>query len=178
MTQAQGEAERIRSYLTTQANKLSIPDLVEKVRVDVTPLKQVASLIPAERLTERPAEGEWSAAEVWTHILQMNDHGARAITGILDSGQQPESVRDAISGDTAGFRSGEEYYEAFLQRREEFLARVVQAKGDEHPAITIHHPMFGDLTWREWLLFMRVHDLDHLRQLQGVAAALGIQEQA
>ena len=178
MTQAQGEAERIRSYLTTQANKLSIPDLVGKVRADVAPLKQVASLIPAERLNERPAEGEWSAAEVWTHILQMNDQGARAITGILDSGQKPERVTDTISGDTAGFRSGEEYYETFLQRREAFLARVSQAKGDEHLDTTIHHAMFGDLTWREWLLFMRIHDLDHLRQLQGVAAALGIQEQA
>jgi hypothetical protein len=24
------------------------------------------------------------------------------------------------------------------------------------------------LSWREWLLFMRVHDLDHMRQLQAI----------
>ncbi len=29
--------------------------------------------------------------------------------------------------------------------------------------------------WREWLLFARVHTLDHTRQIQAIAEALGIQ---
>lgn len=32
--------------------------------------------------------------------------------------------------------------------------------------------MFGPLTWRETLLFTRLHDLDHAGQLQKIAAAL------
>ncbi len=172
MTQPQSENDRVRNYLIAQANKLSIPDLVEKVRNDTTPLKEAATIVSAGRFTDRPAEGEWSAAEVWTHILEMNEHGATAITGIIESGDLPESARDSISGQTrAGLADGEEYYEAYLQRREELLARVLRAKGDEHLDVKINHMMFGDLSWREWLLFMRVHDLDHLRQLQSIAAA-------
>ena len=47
---------------------------------------------------------------------------------------------------------------------------MLAARGDERLEITIRHPTFGDFSWREWLLFMRVHDLDHLRQLQAIAA--------
>ena len=37
---------------------------------------------------------------------------------------------------------------------------------------TIAHPFFGALNWRETLLFMRLHDLDHAGQLTKVAGAL------
>jgi hypothetical protein len=39
------------------------------------------------------------------------------------------------------------------------------------PDQRIEHPMFGPLTWRETLLFTRLHDLDHAGQLQKIAAA-------
>ena len=175
MTQAQtqSENERIRGYLLSQANKLSIPDLVEKVRGDGAQLKDAAAAIPGARFSDRPAEGEWSAAEVWTHVLEMTEHGAASIEGILDAGARPVDARDVISGKTrAGLTGAEDYWDAYLARREALYARVLQATGDEHPEIKMTHPMFGEFTWREWLLFMRIHDLDHLRQLQAIGEAL------
>lgn len=171
MTQPQSEAERIRSYLIAQAAKLPLPSLIEKVRTDTTPLKDAAAIVPADRFTERPAEGEWSAAEVWTHILEMNEHGAKAIPAIIARGEIPPRADDVISGETrAGLSTGQDYYANYLSRRETLLTYVASATGDEHLDVKIHHFMFGDLNWREWLLFMRVHDLDHLRQLQSIAA--------
>ena len=38
---------------------------------------------------------------------------------------------------------------------------------------TVEHPFFGPLNWRETLLFIRLHDLDHAGQLQKIAGALG-----
>ncbi len=174
MTEPQTENERVRGYLIAQAGKLSLTELVDKVRADTVPLREAATAVPGAHFSDRPTDGEWSAAEVWTHILEMNEHGARAITGIIDSGAIPERATDTISGGTrAELATGEQYYDAYLRRREELLASVLEAKGDEHLELKINHQMFGDLNWREWLLFMRVHDLDHLRQLQSVAAALG-----
>ena len=173
MTQPQDEASRVRGYLIAQAGKLTLAELVEKVRKDTLPLQDAATAIPAPNLLTRPAEGEWCAADVWTHILEMNEHGARSIVGIIESGQRPARATDTISGEIRGdLKTGEDYYAAYLRRRDELLLRVLKANGDEHLEIKVNHPMFGDLNWREWLLFMRVHDLDHLRQLQGVAAAL------
>lgn len=174
MAAPQSEDERVRGYLIAQANKLSLPDLVAKVRADTAPLGEAATLVPADRFTARPAADDWSAAEVWTHILEMNEHGAGAITAILDRGETPAHARDTISGAIrADLESGERYYRAYQDRREQLLARVLQAQGDEYPEVRITHSQFGALSWREWLLFMRVHDLDHMRQLQSIAAAFG-----
>ncbi|GIW14812.1 MAG: hypothetical protein KatS3mg063_0665 [Tepidiforma sp.] len=173
MTAPGTEAERIRSYLVSQAAKLTIPQLVEKVRADCLPLADAARAVPPARFHEPPAPGEWSAAEVWHHILEMNEAGAAAIEAILD-GREPasRSVDDRLVPGGSSLQDGPSCYARYLERRERLLARVAAARGDEHLDRTLRHPVFGELNWREWFLFMRVHDLDHLRQLQAIAAAL------
>lgn len=167
------EAERVRSYLLTQANKLTIPDLVAKVRADTEPLRDAAASVPPERFFERPSPEEWSAAEVFTHILDMNDRGVSLITSILDTGTAPAAVPDEMTGETRpGLETAEDYWQAYLAKREPLLERVLAARGDEHLGIRVRSS-FGDLSWREWLLFMRVHDLDHMRQLHANAAYFG-----
>jgi hypothetical protein len=167
------EAERIRGYLVAQAAKLSIPELVDKLRRDVLPLRSAAGRVPADRFDERPADGEWSAAQVFTHVLEMTEHGDAAIGAII-AGGRPMGVRDAVSGRAAeGLTGAEDYWRAFEALREPFYARMLRARGDEHLDVTMPHPTFGPLNWREWLLFMRVHDLDHTRQIEAIAERLG-----
>lgn len=169
MTTQQTEDERVRSYLLAQANKLSIPELVEKVRRDVLPLQEVAATVPPDRFFERPGHDDWSAAEVFTHILEMNERGAQAIEGVLDHGTLPPPIDDVMSGATRGdLRTAADYWQAYQARREQLLDRALEASGDEHLDVKITHNQFGALSWREWLLFMRVHDLDHMRQLQAI----------
>lgn len=134
-------------------------------------LRDVAATIPSPRFAERPAPSEWSAAEVFTHILDMNERGAAAIEGILDHGQMPAALRDDVTGETRpGLHDADDYWRTFQAVREPLLDRVLSARGDEHLEVKITHSWFGDFTWREWLLFMRVHDLDHMRQLQSISA--------
>lgn len=164
------EVQRVRSYLLSQANKLSVPELVDKVRRDTLPLREAAAAVPPARFFERPGPGEWSAAEVLTHVLEMNEYGAQAIEGVLDHGTPPPPTRDEISGEIhRQLRSAEDFWQTYQSRHERLLARVLRVRGDEHLDVTITHRWFGPLNWREWLLFMRVHDLDHLRQLQAIA---------
>ncbi len=164
------EVQRVRSYLLSQANKLSVPELVDKVRRDTLPLREAAAAVPSARFFERPGPGEWSAAEVLTHVLEMNEYGAQAIEGVLDHGMPPPPTSDEISGKIhRQLRSAEDFWQTYQPRRERLFARVLRARGDEHLDVTITHRWFGPLSWREWLLFMRVHDLDHLRQLQAIA---------
>lgn len=169
----QEEAQRVRGYLIAQANKLSLPELVEKLRNDSAQLQPAAASIPAARFAEKPGPDDWSGAEVFTHVLEMNEKGASAIESIIATGAKPPGVEDMISGEIrAGLNTAEDYWNAFLARREQLLETVLNAKGDEHLDVTIMHPLFGPFSWREWLLFMRVHDLDHARQLAGIAEAL------
>jgi hypothetical protein len=170
MTTANDEVQRVRGYLLTQANKLTIPELVEKVRNDSAAVWVAAAAVPADRLTERPGAEDWSAAEVLTHVLNMNEQGAGAIEGILAEGKLPATIRDEMRREQRDdLRMVADYQRVWTDRREELLERVLTAKGDEHLDVKITHQTFGPFSWREWLLFMRVHDLDHMRQLQAVA---------
>jgi len=58
------------------------------------------------------------------------------------------------------------------QDRGALFQRVLGADPAARLAATVEHPFFGPLNWRETLLFMRLHDLDHAGQLQKIAAAL------
>ncbi|MGH2585310.1 MAG: DinB family protein [Dehalococcoidia bacterium] len=173
MTTANDEAQRIRSYLVTQANKLSIPDLVEKVRRDTLPLWDAAAAVPSDRFGERPGPEDWSAAEVLTHVLDMTEHGASAIEGIIAAGTVPPRIEDELRHQQrAGLVGAEDYRRVWSDRREQLYERVLRARGDEHLDVKITHSTFGPFSWREWLLFMRVHDLDHMRQLQAIGRQL------
>jgi hypothetical protein len=100
----------------------------------------------------------------------MNESGAAAIESILDGGVFPSTISDVMSGSTReGLKTAEDYWSTYETRREALLSRALKARGDEHLSVTITHPTFGAFSWREWLLFMRVHDLDHMRQLQSLA---------
>ncbi len=167
------EVARIQGYLRTQAAKLTIPQLVDKLRTDAQPLRDAASALPEERFHERPGAGEWSAAEVWTHVLDMSEHGSAAVLAMI-AGDRPTQVSDRISGaERTRLRGPEDYWREFESGRERFYAQVLKARGDEHLDVVLVHPTFSALNWREWMLFMRVHDLDHLRQIQAIAARLG-----
>jgi len=77
------EGKRVRDYMIAQAAKLTIPELVAKLRTDTAALRDAAAAVPPARWNERPSEGDWSAAEVCGHVLEMNEHGASAIEAIL-----------------------------------------------------------------------------------------------
>jgi len=69
-------------------------------------------------------------------------------------------------------RTAEEWCRALARDREALFERVRAASPDGRPDRTIEHGMFGPLTWREALLFLRLHDLDHAGQLRQIATAL------
>jgi hypothetical protein len=169
---APAEAERIRAYLVAESARLSLRDLVDKLRRDVLPLREAAARVPAGRFHERPGPEEWSAADVYSHILDMTEHGDASVRAML-AGDRPPPVRDVVTGELRpGLDTAEDCWRAFQALREPFYARVLGARGDEHLDITARHPWFGPLNWREWVLFMRVHDLAHLGQIEAIAARL------
>ena len=49
---------------------------------------------------------------------------------------------------------------------------VLKADPQAHLDIVWGHNEFGKMNWREWLLFARVHTLDHAHQIQTIAAVL------
>jgi uncharacterized damage-inducible protein DinB len=165
------EQLRIRGYLTAQAAKLTPAEIVEKVGVAMLQLRAAADAVPPARFGDPPAAGEWSANEVMAHVVEAGRHFGGAVLRLLD-GQPPGAPRDAPARDTAP-RPLETWWALLERDRSTLFERVLGADPRARLEDTVEHPFFGPLNWRETLLFIRLHDLDHAGQLQKVAGALG-----
>jgi hypothetical protein len=165
------EQARIRSYLEAQGAKLSPPAIIDKVRAAMADLRKAAEAVPAARFCERPADDEWSANEVMAHVLAAGAYFGAGITSVLDQAQPPRRMKGQGNED-APTRPAAEWSALLARDREALFERVLSADPLAHLERPIEHGMFGPLNWRECLLFMRLHDLDHAGQLQKIAAAL------
>src|SRR5207244_6913286 len=153
------ETLRIRGYLTAQAAKLSREQIIGKVQEAMVKLQEAASAVPQARFAESPAAGEWSANEVLAHVVEAGRHFGDAIVRILD-GQAPGEPRDVAARDTTP-RALDEWLALLERDRAALFRRVRSSDPMSRLEATIPHPFFGGLNWREMLLFIRLHDLDH-----------------
>ena len=165
------EEKRIRSYLEAQGAKLSPAAIIDKVRAAMADLRTASEAVPAARFTERPAADEWSANEVMGHVVAAGAYFGSGITRALDQAPPPRRMKDqgAVG---APVRAAAEWSALLTRDREALFERVLRADPLASLERPIEHGMFGPLNWRETLLFMRLHDLDHAGQLQKIAAAL------
>jgi uncharacterized damage-inducible protein DinB len=166
------EEQRIRAYLQAQGAKLSPGAIVDKVRAAMEDLRAAACSVPAARFAERPEPNEWSAQEVMAHVVEAGRSFGERIVRILDGLPPGAPGRDGREHG-APPRTAQEWCGRLERERAALFERVLRADPGARLADTIEHGMFGPLSWRETLLFFRLHDLDHAGQLQKITAALG-----
>jgi hypothetical protein len=105
------------------------------------------------------------------HVVDAGNHFGDQIVRALDGLPPVESSRDRSEKLPPRHTASE--WCAILERdREALFERVLRADPTARLDKRIEHGMFGTLNWRETLLFLRLHDLDHARQLEKNAAAL------
>jgi uncharacterized damage-inducible protein DinB len=165
------EVARVRSYLASQAMRRTPGQLVETLREAHRQFLAALASVPDDAFSTVPKEGEWSAADVLAHVRRIAAFDERSICGVLERGEQPPNVNDVL--EQAPMHASREQLLADIEAlRERLVAVVLQADPQAHLDIVWGHNEFGNMNWREWLLFARVHTLDHARQLQAIAAAL------
>ena len=165
------EQKRIRGYLEAQGAKLPPPAIVEKVREAMGRLRTAAAAVPPARFAEAPAPGEWSANEVMAHVVDAGRHFGEGILRALD-GLPPGERRHADERPAVGHHTASEWLATLDHDREALFERALRADPAARPEQSISHGFFGMLNWRETLLFIRIHDLDHAGQLEKIATAL------
>ena len=166
------EQKRIRGYLEAQGAKLTPAAIVDKVREAMGRLRAAAGAVPAARFAEAPAPGEWSANEVMAHVVDAGRHFGEGIERALD-GLPPGERRHAEERPAAPRYSAAEWLAILDRDREALFERALRADPAARPEQSISHGFFGLLNWRETLLFIRIHDIDHAGQLEKIATELG-----
>ena len=166
------EQRRVKSYLVAQAAKLEPAAIVAKVRDAMKELEAAATAVAPSRFAERPEPEEWSGDEVMAHVVGSGAYFGGGIVSILDDRPLPASAKGGGGVPEHPVRPAAAWCQLLARDREALFERVRNAPPDPKPDRTIEHGMFGPLTWREALLFLRLHDLDHAGQLRKNAEAL------
>lgn len=153
------EAQRILGYLQQQAAEKSTEELIARVREGVDEIHQSALAVPAERREMVPDNDEWSPGDALRHLVGSNTHVATQILHVALTGALPEGQEQASDGT----------FEQLVARHDEAIESLFAHVREAHPAAHLdvkwRHPIFGDLNWREWLIFLRIHCRDHARQI-------------
>ena len=165
------EVARVRSYLASQAMRRTPEQLVEALREAQRQFLAAVAAVPDADFRTVPKEGEWSAADVLAHVRSIAAFDERSIVGVLERGEQPPDVDDALEP-APRYATREQMLADIEALRERLIDAVLQADPQAHLDIVWGHNEFGNMNWREWLLFARVHTLDHARQVQAIAAGL------
>ena len=166
------EQTRIRGYLQTQGAKQTPAEIVAKVGAAMADLAKAARAVPAARFAERPEPEEWSANEVLAHVVAADTYFGGGIVAILEGRTAPP--RGGGRGfENAPLRTVDAWLEILRGQRQPLFDRARAADPAARLDVTIEHPFFGPLNWRETLLFTRLHDLDHAGQLGKIAVAFG-----
>jgi len=171
------EVARIRSYLASQAMRRTPEQLVEALREAHHQFLAATAAIPDAEFRTTPKEGEWSAADVLAHVRTIAAIDEGSICGVLERGEQPPDVDDVLEHVPTN-ATREQVLADIEALRERLITVVLQADPQAHLDIVWGHNEFGKMNWREWLLFARVHTLDHARQIQAIAAALAQSSQS
>lgn len=167
----QAEYERLRSYHASQGERYSFAELWPRVTRARLDLLDVLDRLSPEAAAFRPGAGSWTIEEIGSHLL-VSSRSARRIVECLSRGEP---------GDPAGVEAGRGPEPIGLDglRRElrddgvAWAALPALLPSHPSPVLTTPHPMFGPLHARAWYLFQRTHDLDHLRQIEGIQQAEG-----
>jgi hypothetical protein len=160
------ELVRIREYLQQQAAKLDIEALIARVEDGIQELETEARAVAPEARAAVPAGDSWSPGDCMQHALGSNIEVARQVLFAAHTGDAPPPEEPSLPEDV----------DALLTRHRDALDSLYEhvraADPENYLYFKWEHPFFGDLNWREWLLFLRVHSKDHARQLAAMRAAL------
>lgn len=145
------------------------------------------------QFARQPAEGKWSLAQVYAHIMTANLLSVKGMIRALDTQSPPvpdrlkwsaryilvwgkipagRKVPQVVQDRTPVFDKPKAL-EAILRLREQLQA-LYSRKQEWNPRQKLRHPVLGYLDNRQWIRFMQIHTEHHYLQLLRTEKQTGI----
>ncbi len=139
-------------------------------------LDAIANLTDRQAMQKDP-DDDWSVLEAMAHVVTTKQI-VTGLTASLAAGSRPpgigpeweeESAQDGITN--VSFESLEEARSA-AESAHAGLLSTIQGLNAANTDVRFRHYIFGAMNAREWALFQRVHDGDHIAQLRKIVSAV------
>ncbi len=162
------EIVHLRRYLAMQSMRRTPVQIIEALQEAYHQFTTAVIALPDAAYHIHSDEHAWSAFEIIEHVYLFMSSYKTAICDVLEKGQRPPDV-DNRQEIIPGGKKTDTRDELLLTLEEIFnhlTSSVLQTDPFAHLDITWKHFELGEMHWREWLLFARVHLLDHIRQVK------------
>ena len=156
--------ERVRGRLQAEGRELDIEAIIERVQAAAERLAAAALAVPGAEFAAPRSEGR-SAAECLAHAVERNVLHAQEVLYVALSGELPPEPDVRVPD---GRDAQLTYHQQSL---DSLYIHVRDADPEAFILTTWPHQFFGDLNWREWLLFIELHCADHAGQLEAMLNA-------
>ena len=161
-------AARVVSYMQHQAAKP--PAAVAEIVADSQGrLLAIFERCDAATAGRGPGDGEWSLHELLRHVVSA-ERGVARVIAMLGRGEVPQ--RESRAGSMADAAPYAGLVDELRVANTAVLDAVRALPDDADLALTYRHPFFGELNCREWAVFQKVHDEDHIQHAGKILAAL------
>lgn len=167
------ESARVRDYLVAQVKRYDLLALWPRVIAERTALLLAFDRVNDEQSRWRPPspDGEWNLLEIAQHAIVW----ARSVNEIIEALAAGRSAEALALGhlDRSVVANIDDARRALSVESVRLAALPGQLPAAANLEATAEHPRFGPLNYRAWFLFSRLHDGDHLQQVEMLKAADG-----
>ena len=171
MTTGSDEVERVLSYLTSQGERYTFAEIWVRFAKARLELIDSVSEVDQGQADFRPDAGEWSISEVLNHVVTSSGTVSEIVDalsrGVTPTPGRIDPPREETSLDINELR------ERLTLDSLRWSALVERLPPAPSTVLTAPHPFFGELHARAWLLFQRIHDIDHAGQVEKNKQARG-----
>jgi hypothetical protein len=158
------EARRtVVSYLTHQGGK-DVPAIVEVIERERRRLVGVLAEVSQTQAAFVASPGQWSIRAVVEHV-------AASERGVVEIIARLAGIAAPPAGPPAAGLPLTELREHLAGVRAQLLRLVGGLSGHADLDAKQEHLFFGPLNWKEWLAFQRVHDGDHIGQIEAIRSS-------
>jgi uncharacterized damage-inducible protein DinB len=161
------DEQRIRNYLVTQGEQRDWVDLWPRFIQERGNLIRATEKVSDAQADFKPDAKSWSIREIIEHVLNVSRAGMRRIEE-LSAGRELSSSKAGRM--PAKFSMLRRHLTEHSIRYSALLERLPPSPDY---GTTAPHESFGELNFRSWFVFERIHDTDHLNQIEAVEAADG-----
>lgn len=134
-------------------------------------LAAALNALPDDALRLPGNEADWNVAQTFAHTTGARRFLVHA-AALAASGQWPASDAPRVVPGVPGpaDASRETLLTLLEKSRRAVASRAEEIAGHESDPCPLVNPLVGRLRCGEWLLFIGVHDLMHLEQLEAIAS--------
>ena len=152
--------------LTDEHLKVEVAEAFSRLTAELDSLSEAQA-------TWKPTADEWSAAEVGDHVA-LGTGAIGNITALLARGQRPGDEDwdppPRLRGDAGDLDGVRGRIRSLPAHAEELFDGCIAT---DRTDVTADNSFFGEMNWREWYYFLRVHALAHVEQIQKLRGSAG-----